>query len=120
MTHLKNFLDSATINVGKRKVLISAGDELYRQSFDPAFARSFLQLLLEQSSADAAAPVLRARLSLVDLAGSERVSGERALTLDRQHRREMASINTSLSALASCIAALLSPTAHMCRTGTRC
>ena len=45
-----------------------------------------LQLLLEQSSADAAAPVLRARLSLVDLAGSERVSGERALSLDKQHR----------------------------------
>ena len=68
-----------------------------------------LQLLLEQSSADAAAPVLRARLSLVDLAGSERVSGERALNLDRQHMREMASINTSLSALASCIAALTQP-----------
>ena len=68
-----------------------------------------LQLLLEQSSSDAAAPVLRARLSLVDLAGSERVSGERSLTLDKQHRREMASINTSLSALASCIAALTQP-----------
>ena len=68
-----------------------------------------LQLLLEQSSTDASAPVLRARLSLVDLAGSERVSGERSLTLDKQHRREMASINTSLSALASCIAALTQP-----------
>ena len=43
-----------------------------------------LQLLLEQSSSDAAAPVLRARLSLVDLAGSERVSGERSLLLDNQ------------------------------------
>ena len=65
-----------------------------------------LQLLLEQSAPDAGGHVLRARLSFVDLAGSERVSGGRALTLERQHQKEMSAINTSLSALASCIAAL--------------
>ena len=51
-----------------------------------------LQLLLEQSSPDAAGPILRARLSFVDLAGSERVKSL-GPELGRQHMREMAAIN---------------------------
>ena len=49
---------------------------------------------------------LRSKLTFVDLAGSERVSGQRAGELGVAHRKEMASINTSLSALATCIGAL--------------
>ena len=76
---------------------------------EPDVARG-LQLLLEQSPSDArVGAALRARLSFVDLAGSERVSGA-GPSLERQHRKEMAAINVSLSALASCIAAEIEKT----------